>query len=337
MKKIKFAIVGFGFIGKRHAVMIDCNPNTELVAIVDNNLELKNEVAKEYSIPFFSSLDELFDAKVELDIVNICTPNGLHARQAIKALENKYHVVVEKPMGLHKAECEDVIYTALKYSRYVFIVKQNRYSPTSAWLKQITENNILGKIFMVQINCYWNRDERYYKPKSWKGTRDLDGGPLFTQFSHFIDIMYWVFGDIKNISTKFNNFTHQLSTQFADDSGFVSFDFVNGGMGSINYSTSIWDKNLESSILVIGEKGSLKIGGQYMEKVEYCHIKDYLMPTLPPTNPANDYGPYKGSAANHHYIFENIVDTLSGKSTLTTNAMEGMKVVEIIERIYNSR
>ena len=213
---------------------------------------------------------------------------------------------------------------------------QNRYSPPSVWLKDLLDAGTLGKVFMVQINCYWNRDERYYKPESWHGKADLDGGTLFTQFSHFIDLMYWYFGDIKNIQAKFADFNHAELTDF-EDSGFVSFDFVTGGMGSINYSTSIWDKNLESSITVIGENGSVKVGGQYMNEVEYCHIKDYEMPELAPTNPGNDYGAYKGSAANHHYIIENVVDVLKGRSSITTNALEGLKVVDIIERIYEMK
>ena len=168
----------------------------------------------------------------------------------------------------------------------------------------------------------------------WHGTKELDGGTLFTQFSHFIDLMYWCFGDITNINARLKDFSHQDLTDF-EDSGFVSFDFVEGGMGSINFSTAVWDKNLESSITVIAENGSLKIGGQYMNKVEYCHIKEYEMPELAPSNPPNDYGAYKGSAANHHYIIENVVAVLRGSSSITTNALEGMKVVDIIERIYH--
>ena len=186
---------------------------------------------------------------------------------------------------------------------------------------------------MVQLNCYWNRDDRYYKKGNWKGSLDLDGGTLFTQFSHFIDIMYWLFGDIQNIQARFADYTHKDLTAF-EDSGIVNFEFSQGGMGCINYSTSVWDKNLESSITIIGENGSVKIGGQYMDQVEVCHIQDYKMPELAPTNPANDYGHYKGSANNHHYIFTNVIDTLKGRTTMTTNAMEGLKVVEIIERIY---
>ena len=139
-----------------------------------------------------------------------------------------------------------------------------------------------------------------------------------------------------DIRGNFHDFNHSNSTDF-EDSGMVHFNFVNGGMGSLNYSTSVWDKNLESSLTVVGEKGSVKIGGQYMNEVEFCHIEGYQMPELAPSNPANDYGPYKGSAANHHYIIENVVDNLRGRTPITTNALEGLKVVEIIERIYAHR
>lgn len=332
-EKIKFAVVGCGHIGKRHAEMAMRNPNAQLVALAD--VRPKQDLGLEaYDVPFFASIDEMLNAGLDMDVVCICTPNGLHAEQSIKALEARKHVVCEKPMGLTKAECEQVIFKSLQVSRHVFCVMQNRYSPPSKWIKEVVDQKLLGDVFMVQVNCYWNRDERYYKPGNWKGTKNLDGGTLFTQFSHFIDIMYWLFGDITDINARFNDFTHQGITEF-EDSGFINFNFVNGGMGSINYSTAVWDKNLESSITIIGSKGSIKLGGQYMNEVEYCHIKEYTMPQLEETNPPNDYGPYKGSAANHHYVIENVVDTLQGRTTATTNALEGLKVVEIIERIYS--
>jgi predicted dehydrogenase len=239
-------------------------------------------------------------------------------------------------MGLTTKSCEGLIYKALQVSRQVFCVMQNRYSPPSVWIKDLIERKVLGDIYMVQLNCYWNRDERYYKAGGWKGSKDLDGGTLFTQFSHFIDIMYWLFGDITNIQGKFADFNHQDYTDF-EDSGFVSFDFINGGMGSLNYSTSVANQNLESSMTIIGKNGSVKIGGQYMNEVEVCNITGYEMPELAPTNPGNDYGPYKGSAANHNYVITNVIDTLNGRTAPTTNALEGMKVVDIIERIYAVR
>jgi len=334
-KKVKFAVIGAGHIGKRHAEMIFRNPDAELVALVDTAPKEKLNLDS-FQVPFFSSPEALYASDLEFDVVNICTPNGLHAPHSIQALEHMKHIVCEKPMGLSKAECERVIYHSLQVSRQVFCVMQNRYSPPSVWIKDVVERRILGDIYMVQLNCYWNRDERYYKKENWKGTAALDGGTLFTQFSHFIDIMFWLFGDIKNIQGKFNDFNHAALTDF-EDSGMVTFDFVNGGMGSLNYSTSVWNQNLESSITIIGEKGSVKIGGQYMNEVEYCHVNQYEMPELEPASPANDYGAYKGSAANHHFVIQNVIDTLKGRTSATTNALEGLKVVEIIERIYALR
>ena len=334
-KIIKFAVIGCGHIGKRHAEMIVGNNEAELVALCDVRPQSELGIEK-YDVDFFQSIEDLLAENLDIDVVNICTPNGLHSDQASAALAKGMHVVVEKPIGLSKAKCEKVIHYALTHHKQVFAVMQNRYSPPSVWIKELVENKVLGDIFMVQLNCYWNRDSRYYKAGGWKGTQDLDGGTLYTQFSHFIDIMYWLFGDIENIQGKFNDFTHKDSTDF-EDSGFVSFDFVEGGMGSSNYSTAVANQNLESSITIIAEKGSVKIGGQYMNEVEVCNIEDYEMPELPEANPPNDYGPYKGSAANHHYIIENVIDTLKGRTTATTNALEGLKVVDIIERIYQLR
>lgn len=335
MKKIKFAVIGAGHIGKRHAEMVLRNPNTELVALCD--VKSSEELGiEDFDVPFYDDHKQMLGTENEIDVVCICTPNGLHSEMAIDVIDADNHVVIEKPIGLTKAKCENVIFKALQKHKQVFAVMQNRYSPPSVWLKEIVDQKIIGDIFMVQVNCYWNRDDRYYKKGGWKGTSELDGGTLFTQFSHFIDIMYWLFGDIDNIQGKFNDFTHQDSTDF-EDSGFISFDFKDGGMGCLNYSTAVWGSNLESSMTIVGSNGSIKVGGQYMNEIEYCNIKDYQMPKLAPSNPPNDYGPYKGSAANHHYIIENVVDTLQGKTVATTNALEGLKVVEIIERIYKMR
>ncbi len=342
-EKIKFAVVGCGHIGKRHASMISSNAKFDLVALCDVRPRAVLSLEDFTGVKFFNSLEALIDSGIDIDAVAIASPNGCHQEQALKVLENNWHVVVEKPMALTKAGCEQIIFKSLQKHKQVFCVMQNRYSPPSIWLKEVLEQGILGKIFMVQINCYWNRDDRYYKPEvitgkttTWHGSKDLDGGTLFTQFSHFIDLMYWFFGDINNIQVRLNDFNHQDSTDF-EDSGFVSFDFVEGGMGCLNYSTSVWDKNLESSITIIAEKGSVKVGGQYMNEVEYCHIDGYNLPTLAASNPPNDYGPYKGSAANHHYVYENIANVLAGNESITTNALEGMKVVDIIERIYKNK
>lgn len=333
MSKIKFAIVGLGHIGKRHADMVIQHEDAILVAIIDTN---KNIDLSNYNVPFFETLDAFIESTVKADIICIATPNHLHCSHAIDSIKHNMHVIIEKPMGLSVAACNHVIDIAKQQNKNVFCVMQNRYSPPAIWLKDIVTKNLLGKIFHVQINCFWNRDEKYYKQDGWKGKLNQDGGTLFTQFSHFVDTLYWIFGDITNIDAKFNNFNHQSSIEF-EDTGFVNFDLVKGGNGSLNYSTSAFHKNIESSITILAENGSIKIGGQYMEKVLHCEIKNYEMPELAPTNPPNDYGAYKGSAANHEYVIDNAIQTLFGNETIKTPAIEGMKVVEIIERIYSSR
>ncbi|MDR2824166.1 MAG: Gfo/Idh/MocA family oxidoreductase [Prevotellaceae bacterium] len=332
---INFAIIGHGHIGKRHAEMIRRNPDSQLVAVCDI-LPKEQTGNAEIEVPYFSNINDMLAAGLDIDVVNICTPNGYHAEYAIKALRAGHHVVIEKPIALTKKDAEKILATSLEQSRHVFCVMQNRYSPPSVWLREVMDDRVLGKIFMVKLDCYWNRDERYYKKGNWHGNMLLDGGTLFTQFSHFIDIMYWLFGDITNIRGNFADFNHQELTDF-EDSGSVTFDFINGGMGTLNYSTAVWDTNLESSITIIGEKGTIKVAGQYMNEVEYCHVKDYTMPTLAPSNPPNDYGAYKGSAQNHHYVIKNVLEKLSDKSMISTNVLEGMKVVDIIERIYRVR
>jgi UDP-N-acetyl-2-amino-2-deoxyglucuronate dehydrogenase len=314
---IKFGLLGCGYIGQKHAKFISGNADCELVALCD---VAENDWSKSQNIPFFSDKNIFFNQK-NIDVICICTPNSFHAEQAVEALLADKHVVIEKPMGLTKSDCEKVISTALNRKKQVFVVMQNRYAPTAQWLKKTVASGALGKIFLVEINAFWNRDERYYKG-NWHGKKDLDGGTLFTQFSHFIDTIYWVFGDIKNISSRFFNFNHQELIEF-EDSGIINFDLEKGGVGVFNYSTSVWDKNMESTLTIIAENGSLKISGQYMNELSFCHIKNTPIPVL--ENNQNE---------NHRFIIENVVQNLKGESDIATNALEGMKVVEMIERIY---
>ena len=168
-KKIRFAVIGCGHIGKRHAEMITRDEGAELVALCD--IRPKEELGIEaYAVPFARNIDELFRLGLDIDVVNICTPNGLHAEMAIQAIESGHHVVIEKPMALTLADAEKVVYTSLRFRKQVFCVMQNRYSPPSVWIKEMVESGKLGQIYMVQLNCYWNRDERYYKPEDGMAT-----------------------------------------------------------------------------------------------------------------------------------------------------------------------
>lgn len=332
MDTIRFGVVGVGHIGKRHAEMIQRREGMELVAVAD----IRDQASCEFvgNVPFYSDHEAMLEAHPELDVVCICSPNSFHSEQAITAIQADCHVVVEKPMALSRHNGERVLHAALAKGKQVFCVMQNRYSPPSIWLKELVDSGVLGSIFMVQIQCYWNRDDRYYSKIPWKGTLEKDGGTLFTQFSHFVDIMYWVFGDVHHIQSRFADFAHGHNTDF-EDSGLITFEFVqNGALGALNFSTAVAETNFESSLTIIAENGTVKVGGQYMNEVEYCNIRGYEMPELPASNPANDYGHYKGSAANHGYIFENVQNALSGNGEITTNALEGLKVVDIIERMY---
>lgn len=333
--KVRFVVVGCGHIGKRHAQMILENPEAELVALVD----IKEKAAlglDAFEIPFFTRIEDLADAGLAYDVVNIAVPNGLHAAIASFFIGLGKDVVIEKPMALKAADAENLLAQSKAMNTRVFVVMQNRYSPPSLWLKELISNKILGDIYMVELSCYWNRDARYYTPGNWHGTKDLDGGTLFTQFSHFIDIVYWLFGGIINVSSRFFDFNHEQLTEF-EDSGIVHFEFEQGGVGSLCFSTSVWNKNLESSLTIIGAKGSIKVGGQYMDKVEYCEISDYTLPELGATNPGNDYGIYKGSAANHHFVIKNVIDVIKRGAAMTTTAEDGIAVVQMIEAMYGAQ
>lgn len=332
---VRFAILGCGHIGKRHAELVQKHPEAKLVALIDPVDELILQIA-DFNVPHFKNLDDFLSANIAVDVVNICTPNGLHASQAVKCLNKGINAVIEKPIALTLSDADAILAAADKNGRHVFPVVQNRYSPTVKWLKEIVSEGLLGEIFMVQLNCFWNRDDYYYTKGSWHGTLSMDGGPLFTQFSHFIDVLHWIFGDITNLQTKFSNFNHQHSTEF-EDSGIVSFDLIGGGVGTINYSTAVFQSNFESSITVIAESGTVKVGGQYMNNIEYCHVNATEKPILSETQLMNNYGAYKGSASNHQFVIDNVIATLKGDETPDVLLADGVKVVEIINNIYCKR
>lgn len=335
-KVIKIAVVGVGHIGGRHAELISTHNSLELVAIVDID-DSKKSVSQKYNVPFYASIDELLSAKIEVDAISICTPNGLHFEQGKKVLENDIDVIIEKPISLSVDNAQTLKSLSNQRNKKVFCVMQNRYSPPAIWLKDMVDSGNLGQINQVIMNCFWNRDERYYEPGSWRGTKKLDGGPLFTQFSHFMDMLLWVFGPTSGeVSATFNNFRKPKLTEL-EDTGLVNFKFDNGSNGMVNYSTALWDKNFESSILILAENGTVKVGGQYMDEVSFCHVKDYEMPALKASSPPNNYGKYNGSAANHHFFYENVTDVYLKGANIDTPIEEGINVVSFIEKIYESR
>ncbi len=329
--QLNFAIVGCGRIGGRHAGHIKNNGN--LVAVCDISPEKAEALAKEYGANAYTSLDEMLNKETNVDLVAICSPNGLHAEHSIKALKAGFHVLCEKPMAISVHDCGEMIKTAEDANRRLMIVKQNRFNPPVEAVKKLIKNGDLGKVLSIQLNCFWNRNEDYYQ-NSWKGTLDLDGGTLFTQFSHFVDLLYWLIGDIKDVEAYGGNFHHQNITEF-DDNGVIILKFYNGALGTINYSVNSYGKNMEGSLTIFGSKGTIKIGGQYLNELEYQNIEGVKIENLPVGNTANNYGQYQGSMSNHDRVYENVVEVLTKGGVIATNGFEGLKTVEIIARIYN--
>ena len=331
MKKYNFAIIGCGRIAQRHAGHIKRLGN--LKAVCDTNYKRADVLGKDYDATVYYSIDDLLESEKEIDVVAICTPNGLHTEHTIKSLRAGHHVLCEKPMALSVADAGQMISESLRANKMLFIVKQNRFNPPVVAVKKAIEDGKFGKIYSAQLNCFWNRNEAYYKGSDWKGTLKLDGGTLFTQFSHFVDLLYWLVGDVKDVKASIGNYAHQGIIEF-EDTGAVSLEFYNGALGTINYSVNSFGKNMEGSITIFGENGTVKIGGQYLNELEYQKIEGYEIKDLPPGNPPNEYGEYKGSMSNHDKVYENVINVLNNKAIIATNAFEGMKTVEIIEKIY---
>lgn len=332
MEKLKIALLGCGRIAQRHAIHISRFAN--LVAVCDILPERADALAEEYGAKAMYSVAEMLEDKDALpDVIAICTPNGLHAKHAIAALKAGCHVLVEKPMALTSADCGDMIQTAERMNRRLFVIKQNRYNPPVAAVKDALDAGRLGKICSVQLTCFWNRDAEYYTDSEWKGTKQFDGGTLYTQFSHFIDLLYWYFGDVKEVHASMKNFLHQGVMEF-EDAGVVMLNFNSGVLGTINYSVCSTHRNMEGSLTIIGEKGTVKIGGQYLNTLEYQEIQGEPILMNEMSNPPNEYGKYTGSMSNHDKVYENLVAVLQEGKGITTNFFEGLKTVEIIERIY---
>jgi UDP-N-acetyl-2-amino-2-deoxyglucuronate dehydrogenase len=329
-QKIRFAIIGCGRIAERHAEHM--KQRGVVVAVCDIIPGKANKLALPYKAKAYYNEDDLLKEVTDIDVVAVCTPNALHAGHTIKALQAGCHVLCEKPMALSVSDCEEMIRVAYESNRQLFVVKQNRFNPPVAALKKALDEGRLGKIYSIQLSCFWSRNAAYYH-NSWKGTLSMDGGTLYTQFSHFIDILYWMFGDVKLVRAITANYAHTNIIEF-EDTGVVILEFNSGAIGTLHYTVNSYGKNMEGSLTVVGEKGTVKIGGQYLNELEYQSIEGYCIKDLPSGNPANQYGAYEGSMSNHGKVYDNVIDVLQGNATVAASASNGLKTVAIIEQIY---
>lgn len=332
MSGLKIGVVGCGRIGTRHAEY--AAGVGELVAVCDNVPKKADDVSLKTGCRSYHDIADLLAAEKGIDVVAVCTPNGMHAEHTIKSLNAGAHVLCEKPMAIKVSDCINMIKAAESNNRRLFIVKQNRYNPPVVALRDLIDQGKLGRICSVQLNCFWNRNPAYFE-NSWKGTMELDGGTLFTQFSHFIDLLYWLVGDITDVQAHVDNVAHKGLIEF-EDQGVAVLRFANGALGTFNFSINACKKNMEGSLTVFGESGTVKIGGQYLNELEYQMIEGHEIDDLPKGNPPNLYGDYVGSMSNHDKVYTNLVDVLQGNGSIGTIGIEGMKTVEIIEAIYRA-
>ena len=331
-RHLSFAIVGCGRIANRHAEHIQ--RAGRLVSVCDIEAARARDLAERYGARPYTALEEMLARKArDIDVVSICTPNGLHAEHAISALRAGCHVLCEKPMAIRTTDCGEMIQEAERANRRLFIIKQNRFNPPVVAVKRLIDEGRLGRIHSVQLNCFWNRNADYFREGYWRGTLGLDGGCLYTQFSHFIDLLYWFVGDVAAVRAFTANCSHIDTVDF-EDCGVVALQFRNGAVGSIHFTINSYGKNMEGSLTIFAEEGTVKIGGEYLNELEYQSIRGPQVENLPRGRPANQYGEYVGSMSNHDKVYENVVNVLRSDGVIATNGFEGLKTVEIIERIY---
>jgi len=330
---MKFAIVGIGHIGKRHVAVLDAEPNAEIVAICDVVGEKAKEQSELYNnIPYYTDYEEMLE-KSGCEIVSIATPHGLHADMAVLAAKHKKHILVEKPMALSVDDSNRMIETAKEEGVKLYVIKQNRFNVPIKLTTEALDEKRLGKIYMVQCNVMWNRHAGYYNDSDWKGKLDLEGGALHTQASHFLDLMIWWFGELNNAKTIRGTLHHNIEFE---DCGVSALQFESGVIGSLLWSTAVYNKNYEGSITILGEKGTIKIGGKYLNKIEFWDVQSYPLPDdIEFSDKPNSYGKYKGSSSNHDKLIHELMENFAESRKGIVEGEEGVLTIKAIEEIYN--
>lgn len=327
---VRFAIIGHGNIGRRHAHHVRHTAGARLTAVCD--IDAKKNAGLEQDIAFYTDPRQMLADGIA-DVACICTPNYLHEEHCIAALQSGIHALVEKPMAISTASCDRMITAADQSDRLIFAVKQNRYNPPVQAVRKLIDDGGLGKLYLIEVNCFWNRGDAYYAESPWRGKKALDGGCLFTQFSHFVDILYYLAGPVTAASGILHNYAHQHNTE-VEDTGTFNLRTAGGAMVNFSFTTCSYDQNMEGAITLFGEKGTVKIGGQYLNTIEYQHLAHGALPEINIAAKANDYGSYKGSMSNHDQVIKNVVDVLRHGDRIMVGAEEGREVVRIIELMY---
>lgn len=317
---MKIGTIGFGNIARKHASAIDKNEDFKLVATCDPKIDA-SDVPQ--GVQLYRTVETLLDGQPGLDLIAVCTPNSTHEAYSIQLLKKGINVLCEKPLSLSATSCQNIQQAAKASQASLYCVMQNRHAPVSTWLKSLIDAGSLGRIYTINVACYWNRNEDYYRGSEWRGNDTEDGGTLFTQFSHYVDTLYWLFGPIDILSAKFDNFNHGSSIDF-EDTGMFNFASEKGFFGSFMYTTACYEKNFESSIVIIAEKGTVKVDGQYMDKVSFCNVEGIGEPVLPP----ND------NIENLSSVYKACARMMQDPEVGYKSIHDGTEVVRIIESVY---
>jgi UDP-N-acetyl-2-amino-2-deoxyglucuronate dehydrogenase len=324
-RKIRIALIGCGRIAPKHFEAIkEHHANLELDAVCDIDLEVLREAKQKTGVCGFASLENLLQHS-NADIITLCTPSGLHAEQACRAAAAGRHVISEKPMAICWQDGLRMIKACDDARVRLFVVKQNRMNTTLQMLKQAVEKNRFGRVYLVNINVLWSRPQSYYDQAKWRGTRELDGGALMNQASHYIDLLGWLFGPIESVQAMTATLARNIETE---DTAVLNVRWHSGALGSVSVTMLTYPKNLEGSIVVIGEKGTVRIGGVAVNEIQHWEFADKQLEDEDIKQVSYETASVYGFGHTRYY--ENVINVLRGEAEPQTDGREGLKSLEIL-------
>jgi len=305
MKTVRFAILGCGKAAAKHAAALGQVQHAKLQAVCDVDKTRAEKMGKENKCKYYYDIDELLKDP-EVDFVSICTPSGMHKEHAIQFLNAGKNVLCEKPAALKESDVLAMARAAEENKKLLFVVKQNRHNPPVKLVVRLVNEGKLGKPLMCVVDMVWSRGQDYYDSDLWRGTLELEGGTISSQASHFADLMLMFTGKPKTIFALMNKQRHKIEIE---DTGIIAVEFENGALGSLNYTTcATGGKNVEGSITLVFEKGTIKIDGAYLNEVEYFHVEGVDSYELEESTAGpNEYGTYQGSMSNHAQVIKDMV------------------------------
>jgi UDP-N-acetyl-2-amino-2-deoxyglucuronate dehydrogenase len=331
-RDLRIVIVGCGRISERHFEAIEATPGLTVVAVCDEVHERARAAAKRWSIPEFTSYQTML-SETEADIAAICTPSGLHPQHGIMAAERGLHVISEKPMATRMDEANALVRACDSAGVHLFVVKQNRLNPAVQLLRRAVDKERFGRIYTANTTVRWTRPQEYYDQAPWRGTWEFDGGAFMNQASHYVDMIQWLVGPVQSVSAKTATLARRIESE---DSGVPIHRFRNGAIGTIEVTMLAYPRNLEGSITILGEKGTVKIGGTALNRIEHWEFaerddadRDAEALRVSP-NPLSVYG------SGHQPYYQNVAQVLRGEATAGTDGREGRKSLELILGIYEA-